>query len=295
MNENYTFRKVMLSDREDMTAISNKLWGGHDFIPRRFDEWVNDDKGEFAAVIHDGKFIGCGKLTFLTETDAWLQGLRKDIEADYKGVGKAVTKYFIDKLKKRTDITSFRFATYVKNYASIIANQSIGFRLQKTFSIKHSMVMPGTDWNYEKHTAEKITDADKVLQYIKKTKFFEYTGNDINLNWTVYPYSDDFIVERFINSGECFGILEDNQLKALALTCSSSRINMPFFDAEDYQYAFSLLQFIFGYTKKNNFDMVQIFLPDYPRIKKLFTRLSFSSWDQENDFLLFEYPLELLR
>jgi len=272
-----------------------KIWGGNDFIPRLFDEWINDDKGEFTAVIHDGKLVGCGKLTFLTETDAWLQGLRKDIDLDLKGVSKAVTKYFIDKLRGRSDITSFRFATYVKNYASITANQSIGFRIQKTLSIKHCMIMPGTERYREKYPTEKIPDIDKVLQYIKKSKFFEYAGNDVNLNWTVYPYSDDFIIEQFINNGECFGILEENQIKALALTYNSSRINLPFFDADNYQYAFSLMQFIHRYARENNFDMIQVFLPDNQRIKNLFTRLSFSSRDQENDFLLFEYPLELLR
>ncbi|MFH1514761.1 MAG: hypothetical protein ABIG42_04800, partial [bacterium] len=102
-------------------------------------------------------------------------------------------------------------------------------------------------------------------------------------------------IEQFINNGECFGILEENQIKALALTYNSSRINLPFFDADNYQYAFSLMQFIHRYARENNFDMIQVFLPDNQRIKNLFTRLSFSSRDQENDFLLFEYPLELLR
>ena len=131
MSKNYSFRRMRSGDKEPLIAIVKKIWGGHDFVPMMFDEWVKDDKGEFTAIELDGKLVGCAKLTFITDTDAWLQALRKDIDLDLKGVAKAVTEYQINKLRNRGNITSLRFTTYFKNYASIESYERTGFRVVK--------------------------------------------------------------------------------------------------------------------------------------------------------------------
>ena len=92
---------MLPDDRSALLEIASRIWEGMDYLPGVFDEWVVDTRGQFAAVLLDGRLAGCGKLTFLTETDAWLEGLRKDPRVLQRGLGRAVTGHFLSLLKSK--------------------------------------------------------------------------------------------------------------------------------------------------------------------------------------------------
>ena len=92
-------RRLTLDDKSEVVEITKNIWDGDDYIPRVFDKWVQDKDGEFvAAVDNHGKIIGFEKLTMVTQHDAWIEGLRKDLSSKVKGVGVFLTNYFLDKL-----------------------------------------------------------------------------------------------------------------------------------------------------------------------------------------------------
>ncbi len=101
-----------------------------------FDDWIADRDGEFVAALLDGRVVGCGKLTFLTPHDAWLEGLRKDPDVVEGGLAEAVTRYFLRRIAGRPGLRSVRFSTYVLNDRSIAANERLGFRRLRVFSCK---------------------------------------------------------------------------------------------------------------------------------------------------------------
>ena len=49
---------VVREDKAEIFAISRKIWEGDDYVPLVFDDWVKEKKGEFTAVLNEGKIIG---------------------------------------------------------------------------------------------------------------------------------------------------------------------------------------------------------------------------------------------
>ncbi len=135
-NPVFSIRRMSRENKPAMREIASRIWEGSDYLPGVFDEWVADSRGEFAAVFLGDRLAGCAKLTYLSDTDAWLEGLRKDPTVPVTGLGRAVSAHFLSILAARRDLTSVRLATYVRNRASIRISESLGFRLRTTLSVK---------------------------------------------------------------------------------------------------------------------------------------------------------------
>ena len=66
---------------------------------------MNDRKGMFiAAVDKNDELVGFEKLTMLSEKDAWIEGLRKDMSMEVKGIGKFLTEYIHRGLAKDKNV-----------------------------------------------------------------------------------------------------------------------------------------------------------------------------------------------
>ncbi len=133
----FELRRVRKEDKEKILEICSSIWEGDDYIPIIFDRWIKDRKGEFTAVWFEGKIVGMGKLTYLTDHDVWLEGLRADPRAQLHGIGKTITSYYLKKLKKRKNVHSIRFSTYFANVQSRKLSENAGFRVIHTMSNKH--------------------------------------------------------------------------------------------------------------------------------------------------------------
>lgn len=296
MIDKFEFRKMTLSDKPKILEICSRIWEGNDFIPELFDEWVKDSKGEFTAVLHEGRIIGCSKLTFLTDHDAWLQGLRKDQDCKVKGVGEAVTHYYLDKLKHYDNLKSIRFAAYFKDPKSVSAARKCGFVKVKSFSWKHLDFDPDTVTVLDKsNRTSVIKDVDSIMKYIKESDYFDYMNNLICLDWEVHPYSDDLIKTRFIDNNMCYGIEESGKIKALVLAFPARGLSLSFFNADNIDYGKELLEYLKIPALKCRWKSIKFFLPEHPSLRKLINDLCFVSWEQENDYLLYEFPVDKLK
>lgn len=297
MGEQFTFRRMQASDKDDMIRISSKIWDGHDFLPSKFDDWVKDEKGYFLAVLHDGKLIGSGKITFATDTDVLFEGLRKDQDIDIKGVGYAITRQLIDILRGKKGLTSIRFVTYFKNYQSISVGEKLGFKIHKTFSLKD---IPSYDESGKIILKQKdsyapvqqITDVDRIMAYVYKSDIFSLSNNLLCLNWVIVPYSDDMFIEKLIKPGKCFAIIHDGEIKALAAIWLERGFHMSFFDAENFSYAKSLITEMISMSFAMGKWSVEIFIPDGWNLKPWFDDLGFRSWEEEHDVRIYEYPID---
>jgi len=294
MNMEFTFRKMMMSDKEDVLRICSKIWDGHDFLPSMFDEWVKDEKGYFAAALHEGKLVGMGRITFLTETDAWFEGLRKDQDADIKGMGVAVTRHLLDALRNNKNLTSIRFCTYFKNMGSVKAGEKCNFKVVQAFSLKEFV------FEKEGHKSSspsyapvvRIDDQDRILAYVHKSDFIPLSGNFQCLSWIVHSYTDELFIREFIDSGQCYAIVENNEIKALTAIFYGRGFHLAFFDAENFSYAKSLLHYIHVMAHDKGQWGVEIFLPEYAKLKSWFSDFDYESWEAENDVLVFGHPVD---
>ncbi len=300
----FGFRPIEPSDRPALEAIARQTWSGSDYLPYVMDDWMRDPRGEFTAVTVDGRFVGCGKLSFTTPTDAWLEGLRKDPASPHKGVASAVTSYFLSRLRGRTDITSIRFATYFDNTASISSAEKLGFRRAAVFSWKYlegkSADMTAPPRAQASVRIASLTDEDAVRHFIETSSWLEASDGLLVEGWKVLPYTWELFRERWLARGQCRisvagGRLTGLSAGALDLRHPFTYLKGVFLEAEDSQAEAALIDDLIGRVREGTAEgfRAEVVLPPGARAAASFESRGFRSEEQENDFLVFEYPLAL--
>jgi hypothetical protein len=308
---------MLPDDRSALLEIASRIWEGMDYLPGVFEEWVADTRGEFAAVLLDGRLAGCGKLTFLTGTDAWLEGLRKDPRVLERGLGRAVTEHFLSLLAHRRDLTSIRFSTYVSNRASIVTNERLGFRVRTALSVKawqgSRIDLAGTAMRERAARSASpgdvitVRDHGIIASFVERSGYFAATHGLIVEGWRAFPFSTARFLERYADTGACRGVLRGGTPAGLAAWVIVRRpgrkgVKVVFLDAADDETAGALLDDVFrGLTSTPPEPLggaetceVEWMVPPGEQFRRWSAGHSLASWEQEGDFLVYELPREEL-
>lgn len=84
-------RPALPMDTAAVMELTKNVWGGHDYVPYVWADWLADPAGLLAVVELGGVVVGLGKLSALGEGEWWLEGLRT--HPDYEGQGIASHLY----------------------------------------------------------------------------------------------------------------------------------------------------------------------------------------------------------
>jgi ribosomal protein S18 acetylase RimI-like enzyme len=306
----FTIRRMTAADKPAMMEISSRIWEGSDYLPAVFDEWVSEREGEFAAVLAGERLVGCGKLTYLSPADAWMEGLRKDPRAAERGVAEAVARHFLARLAARGNLASIRFSAYAKNAASIIPHERLGFTLRTSFSIKAlegtreelAARDPGSPAKKDEQV-QTMGDARAVMDFFERMGTFEATQGLLVDGWKAYPFSPPFLAERYIAAGRCRGILVNGEIRAALVDSlfhepNRSIVRIVYLDSHDERGGLRLLDDLLARAvaavPPGRAMGVEWMVPTIPRMKLWCAARGLASWEQEDDFLVFQLPLDLL-
>jgi len=124
------YKKISHKDYNDLLDISKDIWGGTDYLPQIFHQWVDDIGFFLGAYTENDKLVGCAKLSVLFDGTGWLEGLR--VHKDYRnlGIGKELASRILKIAKdylSQNKIRQIAFATHVTNVESININTKLGF------------------------------------------------------------------------------------------------------------------------------------------------------------------------
>ncbi len=305
----FTIRRMTVADKPAMLDIASRIWEGHDYLPRVFDGWVADQEGEFAAVLVDGRLVGCGKLTFVTPTDAWLEGLRRDPAAPVKGVAEAVARHFLARLARHPSLASIRFSTGAQNAASIHVNEKLGFRLRVAFSSKEwegkPEELPGLpvgDPGGARDAVRTLEDGPAVLRFLSASEYRAACRDVLAEGWHAFPWRPELILDRYVRQGRCRGISIGGRLSGVCMSVTEpgSWIHIVFLDARDDRTAALLMDDVMLTARSSLAGPaagtigVDWAVPRIPRLLALAAERGLKSWEREDDLLVYELPLELL-
>lgn len=122
-----TLRPARPADEAAVSALSTQIWEGEDYVPRRFADWIADERGQFTVACDGDTLVGFGKLTELAPGEWWLEGLR--VHADHRGRGVARRlHHYVVGLAVRIGRGVLRFATSGRNKVVHKLAQETGFR-----------------------------------------------------------------------------------------------------------------------------------------------------------------------
>jgi RimJ/RimL family protein N-acetyltransferase len=300
----FTLRPMTPGDKTTLLRIASRIWEGTDYLPFVFDEWVADRDGEFVAVLRDGAVVGCAKLTFLTPVDAWLEGLRKDPDVAEGGLAEVVSRHFLRRLAGRSGLRSVRFSTYLFNERSIAVNERLGFERRHVFSCK---VWTGTREELaraarpDRGRVTELQDPDEVRRFVEGSAWLGAAGALVCEGWRVYPYSWPMFHSRYLDAGRCFGVHEAGRLVALGVfthdpRLAANRLKAVLLEAADRSTADALFDVLFRSAREKAGDdnEIEMILPPGMRIGPWAAARGFASWEREDDFLVYEYPIPRL-
>ena len=285
-------REIRLSDKARVLEISSQIWEGDDYLPLVFDEWVNDD-GVFAGLWENDILVGFGKLTYLTATDVWLEGLRKDEKSGANKVGEKLSKYYFDYLKGKK-VGSIRFSTYFGNIASIKLNEKLGFKKILEQSLKTKEIeIPSQDIS---NFFTKDIDYQTFKTFIKNSQYLRSSKSNIYKGWVVYGYSDELIREYYEKQNFVV-YLEDGKILGCALWCDVHYQGVSwisFLEVADEQIFTEFVNYFYHLNKNSGKTKIEILIPTQ-QLLNFCNEYGFSSWDQQNDFYLYELPQTVIK
>lgn len=89
-------RPALPRDTPDVMELTRHIWEGHDYIPYVWAKWLADPQGLLAVVEYGSHVVGLAKLTRLSPTDWWMEGLR--VHPQYKGrrIASHLNDYLLD-------------------------------------------------------------------------------------------------------------------------------------------------------------------------------------------------------
>jgi GNAT superfamily N-acetyltransferase len=108
--------------------MSRSIWGGEDYLPRVWDDWVADSKGVLLTVLHRGRPIGTSKISVMAPGEVWLEGLRLHPEFQGRGLSGQIHRATFREAM-RLNPKKVRYSTWIGNEASRHIAETHGFWL----------------------------------------------------------------------------------------------------------------------------------------------------------------------
>lgn len=290
----FTVRPMRPGDKEGVRKMVETLWEGNDYLPVLFDSWVRDEKGLFVAVDYGDRLAGCAKLTWLTDGDAWLEGLRSDMDLKARGIGRATLDYLMPRLAGHNPET-VRFATYWGNIGSIKNSERFGFIREKELNVKSAEIIPGGEGRYHEQYRRVERGAEK-RDLLHRTSFFEKCGGNIIDGWRVYPLKEELFSlfcgdERQFrrlgkSGGDFLSFAPDYRPGEVKLTC---------FECSGAETGRALLSSFLREMREEGVTYVESVIPDDLLIRHVFAAEGMISWEREHDYWIYSFPPKLLR
>lgn len=209
-------RKVEERDKSRIFEISSKIWGGNDYIPFVFEEWVKDPRGYFVCAEINGKIAGFGRCVKISNDYFWLEGLRADRSFKGKGIGESLTKFFIEKGSKEGAKT-IALSTYIDNKASIHIIEKNGFRVVSQFVFFETIRRSRNPEKLRLFSTRNVENINiKVLEnYILKSNFIKRSNGYFPFGWK-FVKTDLGLEESLKKASVLLGYVEDGALKGAA-------------------------------------------------------------------------------
>jgi GNAT superfamily N-acetyltransferase len=118
-------RPLTIRDRAGVRRITLATWGDDDYIPAVFTRWLKD--GGFFGAELDGELVGFAKLTRMSRTEAFFEGMRVHPKARERGVGGALIDHRLRRARRR-GMRVARFVTWSENRPMHRMARRFGFR-----------------------------------------------------------------------------------------------------------------------------------------------------------------------
>lgn len=281
-------RRATEKDKESILNISKTIWEGDDYIPLVVDEWIADDKGEFTVAEIDGKVKGFAKFTVLRPGEYWLEGMRADRKSRGLGIGKEITKYYIDKAKEK-GYKSLALSTYIENYESIKIIEKFGFK--KTTSFKFFYKSGEINLNlFDVKHFEKVSNVEEV-KYILNSNEMNASNGYLSFDW-IFMKATEELLEELINEGSVYILKEGQNIKSTIILSNKMAkgkgLSISYLGGKGYY--LDGINFTLSKYLEGGYDGLSFMCPDIEEMKESAYKAGFETFgNYSTDVFVYEY------
>jgi GNAT superfamily N-acetyltransferase len=151
-------RPALPKDTPNVMELTSKIWEGHDYIPSVWADWLHDPEGLMAVAEFGGRVVGLSKLTRLSPSEWWLEGLRVHPEYEGRGIASHVHAYLMEYWQHQGG-GAIRLAT--ASYRKAVHHLSLRSGLHKAAELTHyaAEAIPGQSGRFALVKAGEETEA----------------------------------------------------------------------------------------------------------------------------------------
>ena len=232
-----TCRPAKESDTSDVLNFTRLIWDGEDYIPEAWEEWLADPDGLLAVAEYKGHAVGIGKLSKISSTDWWLEGLRVNPKFEQHGIGTRIHHFLLDHFQKYCH-GKLRLATSSERVQVHHLCHRTGFIKIGEFTLFTTAAFKAKSSGSINQIFSPVTsdEMDDALGQIQTSQTFELSYGLMEIDWQWAPPSIDLFRESLITKDLSWwrkptGILilheetdENSNLNIQLIACSLPRV-----------------------------------------------------------------------
>ncbi len=210
-------RSALAEDRDVVLLFCAKTWDWGDYIDYVWDDWLNDPAGQLFVATIDEQPVGIVYLQMLTQTDAWLQGLRVDPAYRQQGIGRALSETAMVEAMQR-GATAIRLAVEALNTVSIQLYTSMQMRKVGAFLLYTAppMITSSKPSASERTQLATLDDLDHIIDYLNASNVFPLTGGLYYREFKGYPITAE-LLEKYVTQQQIYLLRRWERLDGLAI------------------------------------------------------------------------------
>ena len=281
-------RPALPMDTPEVIELTRRIWDGEDYVPNVWAEWLQDPDGLLAVAECGGSIVGLGKLTKLSPSDWWMEGLRVHPDHEGRGIASHLNNYLFN-YWLRIGSGFLRLATSSSREPVKHLSKQKGFCQIGEFSTyKASTIQTAEDHEpsprFKPMTTDEINEAVELLCDSSK-EWLPYGLMDLGWKWAI-PRTQPF--KQYVQDNQVSwwrerqGLLilvhknddSENVGRIRMLACSSVDVVAFLLDSRNF-------------AGSNGFDQITWLAPLHPDMEDSLTKAGFKR-DWEGSLLLFE-------
>jgi GNAT superfamily N-acetyltransferase len=95
-NPRVVIRPTLPSDTPDILEFCKLIWGGNDYLPSVWDEWLHSPKSHLFTAEYGGRAVGVTRVSAVAPRQWWFEGFRVDPAYQGLGIGTQIHEYIVN-------------------------------------------------------------------------------------------------------------------------------------------------------------------------------------------------------
>jgi GNAT superfamily N-acetyltransferase len=274
-------RPARKADKGPLMSFVKDNWGGHDYIPRVWDEWLKSRAGRVFVAEVNGVPLGMCRVKFQEDRTAWLEAAR--VHPEYRGLGLAtMLGESLIRAARGRGSKVFRLCSRATNHAAHRQIARMNFREKSRVSIYEPK--EGARFKAQRGVRRAgVQDLIKVAELIMKSREFRLGSG---VYWDTYEAFSltPPVIENLVRSGAIWTAGRSVAIAVMGGLRGEAWRQVCFLTGEEDE-PVKLVRHVFGLkgTKRESRRMVWV-----PQGSRIIGNLRRQGFDRQSSQVLFE-------